>query len=150
MPTPTPIPILTTGATVGQLPCIPIASSVTSYGRDLLFQTKAFVEKHYTIDNGFPANAEVRIVACRFESWRGVACASLVLMASGGVIILLLAVCVDGRLLVWPAPPPSGLDLDAPKSAGFSQLCCVLIGPSPPFPLISGRLGRWCTATPTR
>ena len=48
-----------TGATVGQLPCIPIASSVTSYGRELLFQTKAFVEKHYTIENGFPADAEV-------------------------------------------------------------------------------------------
>lgn len=46
---------------MGQLPCIPIASSVTSYGRDLLFQTKAFVEKHYTIENGFPYNAEVRL-----------------------------------------------------------------------------------------
>jgi DNA polymerase delta subunit 1 len=41
-----------TGATVGQLPCIPIASSVTSYGRDLLYQTKAFVEEHYTIEKG--------------------------------------------------------------------------------------------------
>lgn len=48
---------------MGQLPCIPIASSVTSYGRDLLFQTKAFVEKHYTIENGFPYNAEVRLTA---------------------------------------------------------------------------------------
>lgn len=48
-----------TGATVGQLPCIPIASSVTSYGRDLLYQTKGFVEKHYTIANGHPADAEV-------------------------------------------------------------------------------------------
>ena len=48
-----------TGATVGQLPCIPIASSVTSYGRDLLLQTKAFVESHYTIERGFPADAEV-------------------------------------------------------------------------------------------
>jgi DNA polymerase delta subunit 1 len=53
---------------VGQLPCIPIASSVTSYGRDLLFQTKAFVEKHYTIDNGFPANAEVRAFGVGFAS----------------------------------------------------------------------------------
>lgn len=48
-----------TGATVGQLPCIPIASSVTSYGRDLLFQTKSFVENNYTIEKGFPAQAEV-------------------------------------------------------------------------------------------
>lgn len=48
-----------TGATVGQLPCIPIASSVTSYGRDLLLQTKAFVETHYTTERGFPADAEV-------------------------------------------------------------------------------------------
>jgi len=48
-----------TGATVGQLPCLPIASSVTSYGRDLLFQTKSFVEEHYTIQNGYPYNAEV-------------------------------------------------------------------------------------------
>lgn len=57
----TPPPSDAIGATVGQLPCIPIASSVTSYGRDLLFQTKAFVEKHYTIENGFPYNAEVRL-----------------------------------------------------------------------------------------
>lgn len=69
-----PIPTTTTGATVGQLPCIPIASSVTSYGRELLFQTKAFVEKHYTIDNGFPANAEVCVCVCRLfggGDWRG-------------------------------------------------------------------------------
>lgn len=63
---------------MGQLPCIPIASSVTSYGRDLLFQTKAFVEKHYTIDNGFPANAEVRsfgagfaVLCCAPGCWKG-------------------------------------------------------------------------------
>jgi DNA polymerase delta subunit 1 len=48
-----------TGATVGQLPCIAIASSVTSYGRELLLQTKAFVESHYTVERGFPASAEV-------------------------------------------------------------------------------------------
>ena len=48
-----------TGAAVGQLPCIPIASSVTSYGRDLLYQTKEFVEKHYTVANGHPADADV-------------------------------------------------------------------------------------------
>jgi DNA polymerase delta subunit 1 len=48
-----------TGATVGQLPCIPIASSVTSYGRQLLLSTREFVEKRYTVQNGFPADAEV-------------------------------------------------------------------------------------------
>ncbi|CAM9460494.1 unnamed protein product [Chrysoparadoxa australica] len=48
-----------TGATVGQLPCLPIASSTTSYGRELLFQTRTFVEEHYTKANGFPADAEV-------------------------------------------------------------------------------------------
>ena len=41
-----------TGATVGQLPCVPIASSTTSYGRELLFKTKSFVEENYTIKNG--------------------------------------------------------------------------------------------------
>lgn len=48
-----------TGATVGQLPCVPIASSVTSYGRNLLEDTKTFVESTYTIANGYPHNAEV-------------------------------------------------------------------------------------------
>lgn len=48
-----------TGATVGQLPCVPIASSVTAYGRNLLLDTKAYVESTYTVANGFPANAEV-------------------------------------------------------------------------------------------
>eukprot|EP01038_Epipyxis_sp_PR26KG_P010428 gene10428-14008_t len=48
-----------TGATVGQLPCLQIASSVTAYGRNLLLSTKAFVEEKYTIANGFKYNAEV-------------------------------------------------------------------------------------------
>jgi DNA polymerase delta subunit 1 len=48
-----------TGATVGQLPCVPIASSVTAYGRNLLLETRAFVESTYTIANGFAHNAEV-------------------------------------------------------------------------------------------
>ncbi len=48
-----------TGATVGQLPCVPIASSVTAYGRNLLYETKSFVESTYTIANGYPHNAEV-------------------------------------------------------------------------------------------
>ena len=41
-----------TGATVGQLPCVPIASSTTSYGRELLLRTRTFVEQTYTIKNG--------------------------------------------------------------------------------------------------
>jgi DNA polymerase delta subunit 1 len=48
-----------TGAVVGQLPCLPIASSVTSYGRYLLEKTKEFVEDKYTIANGYEHNAEV-------------------------------------------------------------------------------------------
>jgi DNA polymerase delta subunit 1 len=48
-----------TGATVGQLPCVPIAASVTAYGRNLLIETKNFVENSYTIKNGYPYNAEV-------------------------------------------------------------------------------------------
>ena len=48
-----------TGATVGQLPCVPIASSVTSYGRELLEKTKAFVEEKYTKANGYEYDAQV-------------------------------------------------------------------------------------------
>uniref|UniRef100_A0A7S1B342 DNA polymerase n=1 Tax=Corethron hystrix TaxID=216773 RepID=A0A7S1B342_9STRA len=48
-----------TGATVGQLPCLPIASTVTSYGRFLLERTKAFVEEKYTISNGYKHDAVV-------------------------------------------------------------------------------------------
>ncbi|KAJ1440146.1 DNA polymerase family B-domain-containing protein [Ochromonadaceae sp. CCMP2298] len=48
-----------TGATVGQLPCLAIASSVTSYGRNLLLATRSFVESKYTIENGYEHNAEV-------------------------------------------------------------------------------------------
>jgi DNA polymerase delta subunit 1 len=48
-----------TGANVGQLPCLPIASSVTSYGRQLLEKTKAFVEEKYTTANGYKYDAEV-------------------------------------------------------------------------------------------
>ena len=48
-----------TGATVGQLPCVPIAASVTAYGRNLLLETRSFVESTYTIANGYANNAEV-------------------------------------------------------------------------------------------
>jgi DNA polymerase delta subunit 1 len=48
-----------TGATVGQLPCLPISSSVTAYGREMIDATKAKVEELYTVENGYEANAEV-------------------------------------------------------------------------------------------
>lgn len=48
-----------TGATVGQLPCLAISSTVTAYGRTMIAQTKAAVEAKYTIANGYPANASV-------------------------------------------------------------------------------------------
>jgi DNA polymerase delta subunit 1 len=48
-----------TGATVGQLPCIEISSSVTAYGRTMIAATKLAVEAKYTITNGYPANAQV-------------------------------------------------------------------------------------------
>jgi DNA polymerase delta subunit 1 len=48
-----------TGATIGQLPCVAIASSVTSYGRFLLEKTKEYVEKNYTIANGYQYDATV-------------------------------------------------------------------------------------------
>lgn len=48
-----------TGAGVGQLPCLPIASSVTSYGRYLLEKTKSFVEENFTIAHGYEHDAQV-------------------------------------------------------------------------------------------
>jgi DNA polymerase elongation subunit (family B) len=53
-----------TGASVGQLPCLQIASSVTAYGRNLLFSTRSFVEERYTIKNGYKYNAEVTYSVC--------------------------------------------------------------------------------------
>ncbi|KAI0060994.1 hypothetical protein BV25DRAFT_1870956 [Artomyces pyxidatus] len=48
-----------TGATVGKLPCLPISSSVTAYGRQMIEKTKAEVEAEYCIANGHSHNAEV-------------------------------------------------------------------------------------------
>lgn len=48
-----------TGATVGKLPCLQIASSVTSYGRQMIEKTKEEVEKRYTIANGYSHDAQV-------------------------------------------------------------------------------------------
>lgn len=56
-----------TGATVGQLPCVAIAASVTSYGRNLLLETRSFVESTYTIANGYQYNAEVKTLISYFN-----------------------------------------------------------------------------------
>ena len=48
-----------TGATVGKLPCLAIASSTTSYGRQMIEKTKEEVESKYTVANGYSHNAQV-------------------------------------------------------------------------------------------
>jgi DNA polymerase delta subunit 1 len=48
-----------TGATNGKLPCLAIASSTTSYGRQMIEKTKDEVEQKYTIANGYTHDAEV-------------------------------------------------------------------------------------------
>ena len=48
-----------TGAQVGKLPCLDISKSVTAFGRQMIEQTKNFVESNFTIEKGFPADAEV-------------------------------------------------------------------------------------------
>ncbi|CAN8270830.1 unnamed protein product [Cochlearia groenlandica] len=48
-----------TGAVVGMLPCLEISSSVTSYGRQMIEQTKKLVEDRFTTPRGYEHNAEV-------------------------------------------------------------------------------------------
>ena len=48
-----------TGATVGALPCLEISSSTTSFGRDMIDQTRDLVLKRYNTANGYAANADV-------------------------------------------------------------------------------------------
>ena len=48
-----------TGATVGKLPCLAIASSTTSYGRQMIEKTKDEVEARYNIANGYSHDAQV-------------------------------------------------------------------------------------------
>ena len=48
-----------TGAQVGQLPCLQISSSVTSYGRIMIEATKNEVESHYSTRNGYAHDAVV-------------------------------------------------------------------------------------------
>ncbi|KAK3308577.1 DNA polymerase family B-domain-containing protein [Chaetomium strumarium] len=48
-----------TGATNGKLPCLEIASSTTSFGRQMIERTKQEVEKRYCIANGYSHDAQV-------------------------------------------------------------------------------------------
>ncbi|KIX92378.1 uncharacterized protein Z520_11852 [Fonsecaea multimorphosa CBS 102226] len=48
-----------TGATVGKLPCLAIASSTTAYGRQMIEKTKHEVEQKYTMANGYSHDAQV-------------------------------------------------------------------------------------------
>lgn len=48
-----------TGATVGQLPCLEISSSVTAFGRTMIDHTKKMVEAKYTVSNGYACDAQV-------------------------------------------------------------------------------------------
>merc|ERR1719468_1153637 len=48
-----------TGATVGQLSCLEISSSVTAFGREMIEHTKNMVETKYTIEQGYKHNAQV-------------------------------------------------------------------------------------------
>lgn len=48
-----------TGATIGQLPCLEISSSVTSYGRQMIEHTKKLVEEKFTVLGGYEHTAEV-------------------------------------------------------------------------------------------
>ncbi|CAL1714984.1 unnamed protein product [Somion occarium] len=48
-----------TGATIGKLPCLPISSSVTAYGRQMIEKTKREVEAEYSTANGHSHDAVV-------------------------------------------------------------------------------------------
>jgi len=48
-----------TGAQVGQLPCLPISSSVTAFGRVMIELTSKTVIEHYNKKNGYEFNSEV-------------------------------------------------------------------------------------------
>ena len=48
-----------TGAQVGQLPCLPISSSVTAYGREMIEATREYVLKRYNKANGYTYDSQV-------------------------------------------------------------------------------------------
>ena len=65
-----------TGATVGKLPCLEISAAVTAFGREMLHKTRDLVQEHYTVANGYPADAIVVYVAPALNC--GLFCRSLV------------------------------------------------------------------------
>ena len=108
-----------TGATVGKLPCLPISSSVTAYGRQMIETTKQVrwlnvphlghdslsmqeVEAEYCIANGHAHNAEVIYgdtdsVMVKFgpsdlAKVMALGASELVLFASQGVFLITLVV----------------------------------------------------------
>jgi len=48
-----------TGSPTGKLPCIEISQSTTSFGREIIFNTKELIEKNFNKANGKPYNANV-------------------------------------------------------------------------------------------
>ncbi|KZT09911.1 uncharacterized protein LAESUDRAFT_673547 [Laetiporus sulphureus 93-53] len=48
-----------TGATIGKLPCLPISSSTTAYGRQMIEKTKQEVEAEYCVANGHSHDAQI-------------------------------------------------------------------------------------------
>ncbi|VDD80869.1 unnamed protein product [Mesocestoides corti] len=48
-----------TGAQVGKLPCLEISGSVTGFGRQMIEETKRYVEEKFTTANGYKHNAMV-------------------------------------------------------------------------------------------
>ena len=48
-----------TGAQVGKLPCLEISQSVTSFGRQMIEQTKQLVESRFNIANGYTFDSKV-------------------------------------------------------------------------------------------
>ena len=48
-----------TGAQIGQLPCLPISSSTTAFGRVMIEKTKALVLEKYTKENGYEFDCDV-------------------------------------------------------------------------------------------
>jgi DNA polymerase delta subunit 1 len=48
-----------TGATVGKMPCLAISAATTAYGRGMIESTRGWVQEHYTVANGYPADAVV-------------------------------------------------------------------------------------------
>uniref|UniRef100_A0A3B0MHL2 DNA polymerase n=1 Tax=Theileria annulata TaxID=5874 RepID=A0A3B0MHL2_THEAN len=49
-----------TGATSGGfLPCIDVATAITSFGRNMIVNTKNLIEEHFTVKNGFKFDSKV-------------------------------------------------------------------------------------------